>query len=83
VWLSVSDLVAGFHSSDFRFKAWIFVCKGSVDASMSNVNLLVDIGLTTQKLSNGRVVPAFEVKNAILDIPKDHIHISIHGNFIS
>lgn len=50
---------------------------------MSNVNLLVDIGLTTQKLSNGRVVPAFEVKNAILDIPKDHIHISIHGNFIS
>jgi len=81
--LAVNDLGAGFHSSDFRYKAWIFVCKGSVSASMSNVNLAVDIGLTTQKLSNGKVVPAFVVKSSALDIPNNHINISIHGNFIS
>jgi hypothetical protein len=81
--LSVNDLGDGFHSSDFRYKAWIFVCKGSVTASMSDVDLLVDIGLTTQKLSNGKVVPAFEIKSSSLNIPKKHIHISIHGNVVS
>lgn len=41
----------------------------------------VTIGITTQTLPNGRVVPGFTTPYVIVDLPKDHIKIKIHGNF--
>lgn len=41
------------------------------------------MGLITQTLSNGKVVPGFNVQDVQVHIPSDHLHISIHGNWIS
>jgi len=79
--LSVNDLGAGFKSNSLRYKVSFIVCKGSVDVTMSQVSLAMTLSLTTQTLSNGKVVPAFTVQDASVNIPKDHLHISIHGNY--
>lgn len=38
------------------------------------------VGLTTQTLSNGEVVPAFTVPKVNVNLPKSGIKIHIHGN---
>jgi hypothetical protein len=38
------------------------------------------VGLTTQTLSNGEVVPAFTVPKVDVNLPKSGIKIHIHGN---
>ena len=50
---------------------------------MSEVNVGVTVGLQTQKLSNGKTVPGFSVSDVQVSIPSNHLHISIHGNWIS
>jgi len=81
--LRITDLHAGFKSDHYEYK-WAFLkAKGSVEVSMSEVQIGVTVGLTDQKLSNGKTVPAFSVKNVDFHIPKDHFSLKIHGNFIS
>jgi hypothetical protein len=41
----------------------------------------VTVGITSQTLSNGKVVPGFSIPYIIVDLPKDHIKIKIQGNF--
>lgn len=50
---------------------------------MSEVQVGVTVGLTTQKLANGRVVPAFTAQDIQVSIPSKHLHITLHGNWIS
>jgi hypothetical protein len=81
--LAVNDLGAGFKSNHFEYK-WSFIkAKGSVEVSMSQVNVAVNIGLTTQNLPNGKSVPGFTATGISVHIPSDHMSIKIKGNFIS
>lgn len=50
---------------------------------MSEVNVALTIGLTTQKLSNGQTVPGFLISDVQVNIPSKHLDIKIKGNFIS
>ena len=81
--LSVNDLGAGFKSNSFKYKLSFLTAKGSVEVSMSQVSVAVDIGLTQQKLSNGKVVPGFTTSGVSVHIPSDHMSIKIKGNIIS
>lgn len=81
--LSANDLGAGFTSSDFRYEIWFVAATGTVEVKVTQVHFSAEIGLTTQKLSNGREVPGFNIRSVNVDLPTDHMDISLHGNFIS
>lgn len=57
--------------------------KGSVSADISNFTVKCTVGLTTQTLPDGKVVPAFSTPYIYFDLPKKHISIHIHGNVIA
>jgi hypothetical protein len=79
--LSINSLEAKFKSKHFKYK-WSFIeAKGSVEADISHMTVDVTVGLTTQTLSNGKVVPGFTIPSVKVNLPKDHIKIKIHGNF--
>lgn len=50
---------------------------------MNKVNLGVGISFTTQTTSDGRIVPAIESFNVLVDIDRDDINIQIWGNIWS
>lgn len=78
--LSIDNLNAQFHSGSFRYK-WNFITiKGHVDVSISGMSVHTTVGLTTQTLPNGEVVPAFSVPKVSVNLPKKGIKIKIHGN---
>jgi hypothetical protein len=81
--LAVNDLGAGFKSNHFEYKISFIKAKGSVEVSMSHVNVAVNIGLTSQNLPNGKTVPGISVSGISVHIPSNHISIKIKGNFIS
>lgn len=81
--LSVSDLKASFKSDSFRYKISFLTAKGNVQVSMSQVSVALKIGLTTQTLSNQKVVPGFSISDVKVSIPSNHLDIKIKGNFIS
>jgi len=41
------------------------------------------IGVTTQKLANGKTVPSFTMSNVNVDLPKNHLNIHVHGNVVA
>ena len=43
----------------------------------------VELEVLEQTLSDGKVVPSVTVINSYVDLPKDHISLSIHGNLIA
>lgn len=43
----------------------------------------VTVGLTTQKLKNGKVVPGFTIPDVNVNLPKDKIKIKIKGDLCS
>jgi len=57
--------------------------EGSVDAKISQMSVSVELEIGTQKLSNGKTVPNVKVLGSSVDLPTDHIDLSIHGNFVS
>jgi len=59
VQLNVNNLAASFHSSSLEYKVWFYTAHGSLDVSMSDVSLELKLKLETQRLSNGKIVPAF------------------------
>lgn len=81
--ISVNDLKAAFHSNTLRYKVTFITAKGSLDARVSNMAVGLKLGVTTQKLPNGKIVPAVKVLSTAVDLPKSHISLSIHGNIIA
>jgi hypothetical protein len=47
------------------------------------MSVSVQLKLIDQTLSNGKVVPAVQVVNVDVNLPKDHIDIHIHGNIVA
>ena len=78
--LSIDSLSAQFHSGSFKYKWEFITAKGHVDVDISRMSVHTTLGLTTQTLSNGEVVPAFTVPEVSVNLPKDGIKIHIHGN---
>mmetsp|Transcript_1924 Transcript_1924/g.3333 ORF Transcript_1924/g.3333 Transcript_1924/m.3333 type:complete len:195 (+) Transcript_1924:32-616(+) len=81
--LSIDSLQAYFKSEQLKYKLSILTCKGTVAVDISHFTIEVTIGVTTQKLADGKIVPGFTVSNIKLDLPKDHIKIHIKGNVVA
>jgi len=81
--ISANDLSATFHSSNLEYSILFFKAEGSVDAKISDMSVSVELEIETQKLSNGKVVPSVKVIGASVNLPTDHIDLSIHGNCIA
>ena len=81
--ISANNMTAQFLSKDFRYKLSILTAKGSMAADVIHVSINAIVGLTTQTLPNGKVVPAFTVPNVTVDLPKEHISIHIRGNIVA
>lgn len=83
VTLASNNLQASFHSNAFKYK-WSFIeAKGSVDVSFSQMTVNVKLGMITQTLPNGKVVPAVSVVSSSVDLPKSGIKIKIHGDIVA
>jgi hypothetical protein len=82
VYLLCQGLSGVFYTSDFRYRETIFVATGHADVKMNTINLGVGIKFVTQAVT-GRIVPAIESFNVLVDIDRNDINIQIWGNIWS
>ena len=78
--LTCKDLSANFYSDSFRAHSWIFVAKGNLEVKMSTVGIGLGLSFTTQTLPDGRVMPAVDAVDVLVDIDRNDIDIKIWGN---
>jgi hypothetical protein len=83
VTLGIANLAAKFHCGHGHYKKSFLSTSFSVDADISKMTVSVDLGLTTQTLANGKVVPAVTVVGTNVNLPKDGISLHIHGDVIA
>ena len=57
----MNSIAANFHSGSFAYKWEFITAKGTVDVNISEMLVDVTVGLTTQTLPNGKIVPGFTV----------------------
>ena len=60
-----------------------FVAKGHLQVDMNTVKIGLGLSFTTQTLPTGKVVPAVNSVDVIVDINRNDINIHIHGNIWS
>ena len=78
--LTCNDLSATFVTRDFRAKEFIFIATGTAEVDLETIKLALGIEFTTQTLADGRVVPAVEAVDVIVDINRNDLKFHIHGN---
>lgn len=81
--LTCNNLSAKFHTGSFQSKHWIFIATGHAEVDMSKVTVGVGLKFKTQTLSDGRVVPAVDAVDIVVNIDEDDIDIHISGNIWS
>ena len=79
--LTANKLSAQFFCDSFREHSFLFVtAKGHLEVKMDTVNIGVGLQFTTQTLPDGRIVPAINSVDVLVDIDRDDIDIKIWGN---
>jgi len=78
--LVCNNLSATFYSDSFRAHSWIFVAKGHTEVRMKTVNIGLGLSFKTQTLADGRIVPAVDAVDVLVDIDRNDIDIKIWGN---
>ena len=81
--VTLNNLKASFHSNDLRYSVLFLTATGSLDASISSMGVSLELGVTTQTLADGKVVPSVKFISSSVNLPKDNISLSIHGNVIA
>jgi len=81
--LTCSDLTATFKTKDFQLKETILIATGSAEVDLKKIKLRLGVSFKTQKLHDGRIVPAIDTVDVIVDIDADHLDFHIHGNIWS
>ena len=80
--LTCKKLTASFRSGEFRYKvAPLVVSKGHVEVDMNTVDIGVGLSFSLQTLPDGRVVPAVNSVDLLVDIDRWDIRIHMFGNF--
>ena len=78
--LTANKLTAKYNCDSFRAHEWIFVAKGHLEVDMNDVNIGLGLKFKTQTLADGRVVPAVEAVDVLVDIDRNDIKLHIWGN---
>ena len=81
--LTCHDLNANFYTDSFRAHELFFVAKGHLEVIMEDMDIGLGLKFTTQTLADGRVVPAVESVDVLVDIDRSDIDIKIWGNIWS
>jgi len=53
-----------------------------MDVKISGISLDLQLGVSTQTLSNGNIVPAVRVLHSNVNIPRNSVSIRLHGNYL-
>ena len=78
--LTCSDLTATFLTKDFRFKETIFIATGTAEVDLEKIKIQLGVSFLTQTLADGRIVPAVDAVDVIVDIDRSDLDFHIHGN---
>ena len=78
--LTCKDLSATFVTRDFRMKEFIFIATGTAEVDLETIEIALGIEFTTQTLTDGRIVPAVNAVDVIVDIDRNDLKFHIHGN---
>ena len=78
--LTCSDLTATFLTKDFSLKETIFIATGLAEVDLEKIKLQLGVSFTTQTLADGRIVPAIDTVDVIVDIDRNDLKFHIHGN---
>ena len=74
------NLAATFHCGHFKLKEGFVQAKGHADVDLQRLKLQVGIGFTTQKLLDGRTLPAIQTVDVQFMISEQDIQVHLHGN---
>ena len=74
------NLSATFHCGHFKLKEGFVQAKGHADVDLQRLKLQVGIGFTTQKLLDGRTLPAIKTVDVQFMISEQDIQVHLHGN---
>ena len=78
--LTCSDLTATFLTRDFNLKETIFIATGTAEVDLEKIKLQLGVSFKTQTLADGRIVPAIDTVDVIVDIDRNDLKFHIHGN---
>jgi len=78
--LTCSDLTATFLTKDFNLKETILIATGSAEVDLKKIKLQLGVSFKTQTLADGRIVPAIDTVDVIVDIDRSDLDFHIHGN---
>ena len=78
--LTCSDVTGQFVTKDFSAKEFIFIATGLAEVDLEKITLALGVSFTTQTLADGRVVPAVEAVDVVVDIDRNDLKFHIHGN---
>jgi len=78
-----NNLSGTFHVDDFSYTYLIFTAYGYIDAKINKMSVAFELEYTTQKLSNGKTVPAFKALSSSVDLSENDIDITVHGSVFS
>ena len=74
------NLSATFHCGHFKLKEGFVQAKGHADVDLQRLKLQVGIGFTSQKLLDGRILPAITTVDVQFMISEQDIQVHLHGN---
>ena len=80
--IQVTDLEAELKVDTLKYDMGFLTATGSALAHISNLTVGVQVGLQNQTLSDGKVVPAFEILNSTVLLPAESINLTLQGSFI-
>ena len=78
--LTCNDITGQFVTKEFSVKEFIFIATGLAEVDLNQITLALGVQFTTQTLADGRVVPAVEAVDVVVDINRDDLKFHIHGN---
>jgi len=78
-----NNLSGTFHSNDFSLTKWIFTAYGYIDAKINKLSVAFELEYDTQKLKNGKTVPALKALSSSVNLSEKDIDITIHGSVFS
>jgi len=78
--LTCKDLTATFLTKDFSLKETIFIATGLAEVDLNKIEIQLGVKFLTQTLADGRIVPAVDAVDVIVDIDRHDLKFHIHGN---
>jgi len=78
--VTIADFGVEAEVNTLMLNASIFQVLGSAKISLKSIKCTMGLAMTTQKLPDGRLLPAVEPYNISLDFDEDNIDVDLIGD---